>query len=60
MEKEITLEQVSELLKFGERAERELNRLFGTPASTTRPTKPRPARCLFLRSSRLGHKLAKN
>jgi len=59
MENQLTLQQISEILDFGERAERELNRLFCNPA-TTHPTKPRPTHRPLLRSSRLGRKPAKN
>jgi hypothetical protein len=57
MENQITLKQLSEILEFGERAERELNKLFGTPAhATNRPTTSRPTP----RSAYLGRKPAKN
>lgn len=60
MEKEITLKQLSELLDFGERAERVIDHLFFTPPPPTKKSHSAPPRRLILRSSRLGHKLAKN
>ncbi|HPL93373.1 MAG TPA: hypothetical protein PLB38_03770 [bacterium] len=55
----ITLNDLTALLDFGERAEREVNKLF-TPPPPTKTTRNTPPRRLLLHSPRLGRKPAKN